>query len=49
MLNGVAAGLLELVYGEGTIAERLGTCATQEESCICCNAAACRFAVERVQ
>lgn len=49
MLAGVAAGLLELVYGEGTIAERLGTCVTREDSCICCDAAACHFVVERVQ
>lgn len=49
MLAGVAAGLVELVYGEGTIAERLGTCVADERACIGCGAQACRFDVERVQ
>lgn len=46
MLTGVAAGLLELVYGTGTIAERIGTCSTQESACICQGHAACEFVVE---
>lgn len=49
MLAGVAAGLVELVYGEGTLAERLGTCAASESACICCGTSGCRFDVERVQ
>ena len=49
MLTGVAAGLLELVYGTGTIEERLGTCGTQETACICQGKDACVFAVERSQ
>ncbi|PRQ05980.1 V4R domain-containing protein [Enhygromyxa salina] len=49
MLTGVAAGLLELVYGVGTIADRLGTCGTRETACISRGDATCGFAVERSQ
>ncbi|MFO7567405.1 MAG: V4R domain-containing protein [Enhygromyxa sp.] len=47
MLTGVAAGLLELVYGSGAVEDRLGTCATHESACICVGAPACSFEVER--
>ncbi len=49
MLTGVAAGLLELVYGKGPIEDRLGTCTASERECICVGQAACQFAVERNQ
>lgn len=35
MLTGVAAGIFELVYGEGSIDERFGICETEEVACIC--------------
>lgn len=47
MLTGVAAGLLELVYGVGTVEDLLGTYATHEHACICQGEAACGFEVER--
>lgn len=46
MLTGVAGGLLELVYGTGTIEERLGTCTMHEPACICQGHPACRIEVE---
>ena len=49
MLTGVAAGLMELVYGEGTVEDRYGTFAPREETCVACGAPACTFAVERVE
>lgn len=49
MLTGVAAGVMELVYGEGTIEERYGTFASREERCISCGQASCDFHVERVE
>lgn len=49
MLTGVAAGLMELVYVEGTIEERLGTYSAREDACICGERPACRFTVERVE
>jgi len=49
MLTGVAAGLMELVYGEGTIEDRYGTFAPREDSCVACGAPACNFTVERVE
>jgi predicted hydrocarbon binding protein len=48
MLTGVAAGIMELVYGTGTLEERFGTYSASEETCICCDAASCTFEVERV-
>ncbi len=48
MLTGVAAGLMELVYVEGTVQERIGTYGAREDECICCERPACRFAVERL-
>ncbi|MBA3550345.1 MAG: hypothetical protein H0T76_28050 [Nannocystis sp.] len=49
MLTGVAAGVMELVYGEGTVEDRYGTFASHEESCVSCGAPACIFTVERVE
>lgn len=49
MLTGVAAGLMELVYGEGTVEDRYGTFAPREETCVACGAPACTFTVERVE
>jgi hypothetical protein len=46
MLCGVSAGLMELVYGDGTVEERFGTYLSEEESCICAQASRCRFHVE---
>jgi hypothetical protein len=48
MLTGVAAGMMELVYGEGTLEERFGTFASTESACICSDASRCSFSVERV-
>jgi predicted hydrocarbon binding protein len=49
MLTGVAAGVMELVYGEGTVEDRYGTFASREEHCVACGDPACHFAVERVE
>ena len=49
MLTGVAAGVMELVYGEGTVEERFGTFHSREERCVSCGAPSCNFAVERVE
>lgn len=46
MLCGVAAGLMELIYGEGMIEERFGTYLSEERACICTDAPRCRFEVE---
>lgn len=46
MLCGVAAGMMELVYGDGTIEERFGTYLSDEGSCICAEASRCRFDVQ---
>jgi hypothetical protein len=48
MLTGVAAGIMELIYGEGALAERFGTYHTVEQGCIGCDGPVCRFEVERV-
>lgn len=49
MLTGVAAGVMELVYGEGTVEERFGTFGSREERCVSCGEHSCNFAVERVE
>lgn len=49
MLTGVAAGVMELVYGEGTVEDRYGTFSSREDHCVACNEPACHFAVERVE
>jgi hypothetical protein len=47
MLRGVAAGIMGLVYGTGTIAERFGTYVSSESDCICCERPTCSFEVHR--
>lgn len=49
MLTGVAAGVMELVYGEGTVEDRYGTFASREDQCVACGEPSCNFAVERVE
>lgn len=49
MLTGVAAGVMELVYGEGTVEERYGTFSAREERCVSCGEPSCQFAVEQVE
>ncbi|MBZ5708382.1 V4R domain-containing protein [Nannocystis pusilla] len=49
MLTGVAAGVMELVYGEGTVEERYGTFSAREERCVGCGEPSCNFAVEQVE
>ena len=46
MLMGLAAGLMELIHGEGTVEERVGLYASEETSCICCQDSACVFEAE---
>jgi hypothetical protein len=48
MLTGVAAGVMELVYGSGSIMDRFGTYSSREQECICCGQGSCIFKVERV-
>lgn len=48
MLTGVAAGIMELVYGSGSIEERFGTYVAEEGACICCARESCTFEVEKV-
>ena len=45
-LTGVAAGIMALLHGEGTVEERVGTYASQESHCICCQHHSCKFHVE---
>jgi hypothetical protein len=47
MLRGVAAGIMGLVYGSGTVAERFGSYVSTEEDCICCDQGTCSFEVQR--
>lgn len=46
MLTGVAAGIMELLHGEGTVEERIGTYYSEETTCICCREESCKFSVE---
>ncbi len=46
MLTGVSTGIMELMHGEGTVEERVGTYASQETSCMCCGETSCVFEVE---
>ncbi len=46
MLTGVAAGIMELLHGEGTVEERIGTYYSEETTCICCGEESCKFSVE---
>jgi hypothetical protein len=47
MLRGVAAGIMALVYGTGSVSERFGSYAAAEDECICKGDAACSFDVVR--
>lgn len=46
MLQGVSAGMMELVYGEGSYSERLGTYLAEESHCIATANGCCEFLVE---
>lgn len=48
MMVGVAAGIMELLYSEGTYQERFGTFSAQETQCIACGADSCIFEVRRL-
>ncbi|MBI3182265.1 MAG: hypothetical protein HYZ28_08995 [Myxococcales bacterium] len=45
MLTGAAAGIMELVYGEGSERERFGQFASRETTCRSCGGEACGFEV----
>lgn len=45
MLTGVAAGIMELVYGEGLARERFGQFQSFEQTCRCCERPSCTFIV----
>lgn len=47
LLRGAAAGLMALVYGAGTAADRFGTFTAKEVACIARDHAACRFEARR--
>lgn len=47
MLRGVAAGIMGLIYGTGTVAERFGMYESTESDCICRGHASCSFEVTR--
>jgi hypothetical protein len=47
-LAGLAAGLMELIYGEGSPQDRFGTYESTETECISCDAPCCSFQVEKV-
>lgn len=46
MLTGVAAGVMELIYGEGLVRERFGQFHSVEKTCRCCGLESCTFMVE---
>lgn len=46
MYRGVAAGIMQLVYGEGTVMERFGQFVAQESACCAAGGEACTFLVE---
>ncbi len=48
MMVGVAAGIMELLYSEGTYQEKFGTFLAKETQCIACGADSCIFEVERL-
>lgn len=49
MLTGVAAGIMELIHGEGSVTERYGQFLSHEGQCRCCAAASCRVHVEEAE
>jgi len=46
MLTGVAAGIMAMLYREGTVEERVGTFYSEEAACICSRDDSCVFRVE---
>lgn len=46
MLVGVSAGMMELIYSDGSIEDRYGTYVSEESACICTARDGCTFAVE---
>ena len=46
MLTGISTGIMELIHGEGTVEERVGTYTSEETSCMCCGQSSCVFEVE---
>jgi predicted hydrocarbon binding protein len=46
MFTGASAGMMELLYREGTVNERMGTFYAEEHDCMCTNHASCTFVVE---
>ena len=48
MMLGVAAGIMELLYSEGTYQEKFGTFIAKETQCIACGAESCIFEVRRL-
>lgn len=49
MLEGVAAGIMELIYGQGPLEERFGTYKTREVSCLAKGDGYCHFQVQRLK
>lgn len=47
MLNGVAAGIMELVYGTGSLEDRFGLFGSSEKNCLCRGDHFCGFEVTR--
>lgn len=47
VLRGAAAGMMALVYGAGTVSERLGTFVATETACIACGHESCSCEVRR--
>jgi len=48
MLCGVAAGIMALVFGKGTVEDRIGSYGSSESECICCDKPSCVFTVEKL-
>ncbi len=48
MLCGVAAGIMALVFGKGTVEERIGSYGSAESECVCSEKASCVFTVEKL-
>jgi len=48
MMLGVATGIMELLYSEGTYQEKFGTFIAKETQCIACGAESCIFEVRRL-
>jgi hypothetical protein len=46
MMTGVAAGIMAMLYREGTVEERVGTFYSEEDACICCKDPSCHFHIE---